>query len=81
MHPTLIHDGKYKIAIIFHPEQPIPSRAHVFVLSPEGRAQVWLTPKVEIANPSETRLTDEALADVCSIVEKHLPELMASWDA
>ncbi len=81
MRPTLIHDGKYKIATIFHPDQPFVSRPHAFVLSPEGRAEVWLTPRVEIGSPSETRLTEEALADVCRIVEMHLPELMAAWEA
>lgn len=78
MSNIIIKDGKYKLVILPYPKSE-GERMNAFVMSPEGRAQVWLEPEVEISDTFYTRYNAEHLKEVLELAKKHSEELIQAW--
>jgi hypothetical protein len=75
MSPTVFRERGYRF-FFFSREEP---RMHVHVMSGAGEAKYWLEPEIELAKNHQ--LSRKELREIEEIIEAHLNELKAAWNA
>ena len=71
-----------EVAALFHadlPEGHEELRMHVHIMSGSGEAKYWLEPQIELAK--NYHLTRVELREIEQIIEAHLDEIKAAWNA
>jgi hypothetical protein len=74
MTPTVFRDGQFRF-FFFSREEP---RIHVHVSHPDGEANFWLAPVVELA--TQTGLSTHVVNEAQHLVEDHLEEIVDAWN-
>jgi hypothetical protein len=74
MTPTAFREGPFRFFFFSREEV----RMHDIVSHPDGEAQFWLTPEVELA--TQTGLAKHVIGEAQQLVEDHLQEIIDAWD-
>ena len=73
MSPTIFRDGTFRFFFFSREEE----RLHVHVQSPDGEAEFWIEPEIELAR--SYRLSDQDLKRVLELVVAHEQEIRNAW--
>ena len=73
MSPTVFKYKNYRFLFFSREEQKI----HIHVVSQDGEAKFWLTPKVSLAK--NFGLSKKQLSELAKVVEKHKNEIENAW--
>lgn len=73
MSPTVFREGSYRFFFFSREEE----RMHVHIVSPDGEAKFWLTPKIALANNHQ--YSGRQLREIESLIEGHYDELTSAW--
>lgn len=73
MSPTVFREAGYRFFFFSREEE----RMHVHIVSGDGEAKFWLTPKIELAK--NYHFSPKQLKVIESLIKEHLDELTSAW--
>lgn len=72
--PTVFIEGPYRFYFFSREE----TRKHIYVISSDGEAKIWIEPEIEVANI--VNMSSKQLNEILKIVEERKEEIYDSWN-
>lgn len=72
--PTVFIEGPYRFYFFSREE----TRKHIYVISSDGEAKIWIEPEIEVANI--VNMSSKHLNEILKIVEERKEEIYDNWN-